>query len=194
MPICGVSLAGLGAFVIVKLPLTKAKGILWYHTGQTGAAMESFELGQYATDLENYFASLEGVVLAYLFGSYARGRAWAQSDVDVAVLLEGRPGDHRCLDMRLEVIGGLMGILHTDDVDVLILNQPPPALRYSVLRDGIVLFCRDRQVMIEFRVGTLNEYLDFKPFLKRHGDAILEKARKGDLLGGYDAHKDALEP
>ncbi len=151
--------------------------------------MESFDLGQYAAALEQYFASLEGVVLAYLFGSHARGRAWAQSDVDVAVLLEGRPDNDQCFDMRLEVIGGLMGILHTNDVDVLILNQAPPALRYAVLRDGIVLFCRDRQAMIEFRVRTLNEYLDFKPFLKRHGDAILEKARKGKLLSGYDAHQ-----
>ena len=155
--------------------------------------MESFDLGQCAAALEGYFASLDGVVLAYLFGSHARGRAWAHSDVDVAVLLEGRPDSDRCFDMRLEVIGGLMGILHTNDVDVLILNQAPPALRYAVLRDGIILFCRDRQAMIEFRVRTLNEYLDFKPFLKRHGDAILEKARKGELLSVYDPHKDALE-
>jgi predicted nucleotidyltransferase len=160
---------------------------------QAGAAMESFDLGQYAAALEQYFASLEGVVLAYLFGSHATGRAWAQSDVDVAVLLEGRPDDDRCFDMRLEVIGGLMGILHTNDVDVLILNQAPPALRYAVLRDGILLFCRDRQAMIEFRVRALNEYLDFKPILKRHGDAILEKARRGKLLSGYDPYKDTLE-
>ena len=155
--------------------------------------MESFDLDQYAAALEQYFASLDGVVSAYLFGSHARGQAWAHSDVDVAVLLEGRPDNDRCFDMRLEVIGGLMGILHTNDVDVLILNQAPPALRYAVLRDGIILFCRDRQAMIEFRVRTLNEYLDFKPILKRHGDAILEKARKGELLSGYDPHKDTLE-
>jgi len=95
--------------------------------------------------------------------------------------------------MRLEVIGGLMGLLHTNDVDVVVLNQAPPALRYAVLRDGILLFCRDRQAMIEFRLRTVNEYLDFKPILKRHGDAILEKARKGKLLSGYDPHKDTLE-
>lgn len=155
--------------------------------------MESFDLNQYRDSLERYFASLNGVVLAYLFGSHARGRAWAHSDVDVAVLLEGSPDDDRCFDMRLEVIGGLMGILHTNDVDVLILNQAPPALRYAVLRDGVLLFCRDRRAMIEFRVRALNEYLDFKPILKRHGDAILEKARKGELLSGYDPYKDTLE-
>ena len=70
--------------------------------------MEHFELDQHKDALAQYFAALDGVVLAYLFGSHARGQAWARSDVDVAVLLEGRPDDARCLDVRLEVIGGLI--------------------------------------------------------------------------------------
>jgi predicted nucleotidyltransferase len=41
--------------------------------------------------LETCFASFDEVVLAYLFGSYARGQAWAHSDVDVAVLLAVNP-------------------------------------------------------------------------------------------------------
>jgi predicted nucleotidyltransferase len=155
--------------------------------------MRQLDLSQYAGKLEQYFALLDGVVLAYLFGSHARGRAWAHSDVDVAVLLDGYPDADRCFEMRLEIIGGLMELFHTDDVDVLILNQAPPALRYAVLRDGIVLFCRDRQAMIEFRLRALNEYLDFKPILKRHARAILDKARKGKLLSGYNPYRGTLE-
>jgi predicted nucleotidyltransferase len=150
--------------------------------------MEHFDLSQHADRLGRYFATLDEVVLTYLFGSHAHGQAWGQSDVDVAVLLENRPDDDRCFDMRLEVIGGLMNLLDTDEVDVLILNQAPPALRYAVLRDGVLLFCRDRQAMIEFRVRAVNEYLDFKPILRRHERAILEKARKAGLLRGYDVH------
>ncbi len=51
-------------------------------------------------------------MLAYLFGSHARGQAWAHSDVDVAVLLEDDDSDH-CIAMRLEIIGGLMELLPT---------------------------------------------------------------------------------
>ena len=155
--------------------------------------MDQFDLSQYSDGLEQYFASLDGVVLAYLFGSHARGQAWTHSDVDVAVLLENRPDDDRCFDARLEVIGGLVDVLHTNEVDVLILNQAPAALRYAVLRDGILLFCRNRQAMIEFRLRALNEYLDFKPILKRHERAILEKARKGELLSGYNPYRGTLE-
>jgi predicted nucleotidyltransferase len=155
--------------------------------------MRDFELDEQKGVLERYFASLDGVVLAYLFGSHARGQAWAQSDVDVAVLLEGHPDNDRCFDARLEVIGGLMEILNTNEVDVLILNQAPPALAYAVLRDGILLFCRDHQARIEYQLHTVNEYLDFRPILKRHERAILEKARRGELLSGYNPYRGALE-
>ncbi|MGC8877666.1 MAG: type VII toxin-antitoxin system MntA family adenylyltransferase antitoxin [Anaerolineae bacterium] len=151
------------------------------------------DLSQHLEALKRYFASLDDVVLAYLFGSHARGQAGPLSDVDFAVLLAGRPNEDHCFDMRLELIGGLMGLLHTNEVDVLILNQASPALRYAVLRDGILIFCRDAQARIEFRVRTINEYLDLKPMLKRHGDAILEKARKGELLRGHDPYQGALE-
>lgn len=155
--------------------------------------MREFDLKPFIPLLERYFASLQDAVAAYLFGSYARGRTWVQSDVDVAVLLNGRPGDETCFDRRLEIVGGLMDVLHINDVDVLILNQAPPALRYAVLRDGILLFCRDPQARIMFQVHTLNAYLDFKPILKRHEDALLEKARKGELSRGYNAYQGALE-
>lgn len=76
---------------------------------------------------------------------------------------------------------------------VLILNQAPPALRYAVLRDGILLFCRDQRTRIEFYLRAVNEYLDFKPILKRHERSILEKARKGELPRGYNPHRGTLE-
>lgn len=155
--------------------------------------MSTFDPKPFIPLMENYFASLQDVAAAYLFGSYAHGRAWAQSDVDVAVLLNGRPGDETCFDRRLEIIGGLMDILHINDVDVLILNQAPPALCYAVLREGVLLFCHDPQARIMFQVQTFNKYLDFKPILKRHEDALLEKARKGKLSRGYNANQGALE-
>ena len=39
----------------------------------------------------------------------------------------------------------------------------------------------------------VSEYLDFKPVIERHERAILERARKGELLHGYNPHRGALE-
>ncbi len=156
--------------------------------------MKDFEFDEHKNAMERYFDSLHSVVLAYLFGSHARGQAWAHSDIDIAVLLAGDRDDEECFDIRLEIIGGLMKILNTNDVDVLILNQAPPALAYAVLRDGILVFCRDHQTRIEYQLHTVNKYLDFKPILERHERAILEKARKGELLSGYDSHHRTPRP
>jgi hypothetical protein len=156
--------------------------------------MDAFDLARYQPALREYFEALPDVTLAYLFGSQARGQAWAKSDVDIAVLLAGRPDDERCLDVRLEIIGGLMDLLTINEVDVLILNQAPPALRYAVLRDGILLFCRDDQVRIRFYVRVLNAYLDFKPVLARHRQAFLERARKGALDDGWDREPPRPDP
>lgn len=155
--------------------------------------MAALDISGFKTALERYFAEKSDVVLVYLYGSQARGQANPLSDVDIAVLLDGRPDANRCFDSRLELIGDLVSLLHTDAVDVAILNQTPPALNYRVLRDGKMLFCRDRDRMISFRVQAINEYLDFKPILERHERAIIEKARKGELLNGYDPHRGALE-
>jgi len=143
--------------------------------------------------LQNYFDSLDTVLLAYLFGSYARDQAGPLSDVDIAVLLAGDPNAERCFEMRLQLIGGVMDLLHFNDVDVIILNQAPLALCYRVLRDGVLLCGRDEQTRIKFTARTVSEYLDFKPVIERHERAILERARRGELLNGYNPHRGALE-
>jgi len=151
------------------------------------------ELAQYSLALESYFSSVDDIALAILFGSQARGCARPLSDVDVALLLDGRPADARLFDARLEVMGALMSILHTAEVDVVMLNQAPPALRFRVVRDGILLYCRERHMLIEFVSRTVVDYLDFKPVLLRHEQAILERARKGELQSGYNPYRGTLE-
>jgi predicted nucleotidyltransferase len=154
--------------------------------------MDAFDLQQHRQALVEYFVSRREVVLAYLYGSQARGNAGPLSDVDFAVLLAGRPAESVCFDVRLEITGDLMALLKTNDVDVAVMNCVPVSLRYRVLRDGELLFCRDRDSMIAFRLHTVNEYLDFKPILDRHESAILERARKGELFDGYNPHRGAL--
>jgi len=91
--------------------------------------------------IEQYFAALDAVVLAYLFGSHARGEARPLSDVDIAVPLRETCTRQEAFDLRLEIIGGLMRIFGADDVDVIMLNEAPLALQYRVLRDLPVKLC-----------------------------------------------------
>ena len=143
--------------------------------------------------LVQYFAAQGNVLLAYLYGSQARGDSNALSDVDLAILLNDNPDSQSCFETRLRVMGDISHILHIEDIDVAILNQASLALRYRVLRDGKLLYCADHDRMIAFRVRTINEYLDFKPILLRHERAIIEKARTGELFNGYNPHRGSLE-
>ena len=72
--------------------------------------------------LGRYFGSRRHV-LAYLFGSHARGQAGPLSDVDTAIFLDNSVAFDRYFDERLEMTGGVMDVLGVDEVDVAILNQ-----------------------------------------------------------------------
>jgi predicted nucleotidyltransferase len=151
--------------------------------------MPALDIAQYADHLNTYFADLPPVGLVYLFGSPARGKAGPLSDVDIAVLLEDMPDADTCFDLRLEIIGGMMRILQTNDVDVVILNQAPLTFQYQVVRDGVLIFCRDRRLAVECRCRALNLYFDFEPLLERHKQTFFEKVRKGKLLSGHNPYR-----
>jgi predicted nucleotidyltransferase len=155
--------------------------------------MTTLDLSQHRAELELIFERQPAVVLAILFGSQARGAAGPLSDVDVAVLLDGEADAERRLELRLQLMADLAAALGAADLDVAVLNEATAALRYRVLRDGLILYYRDDDKFVAFRVQTVAEYLDFEPILKRHEKALLDKAGRGELLSGYDPHRGALE-
>jgi len=103
--------------------------------------------------LRTYFADRPEVQVAYLFGSVARGRSGSLSDIDIAVLVDSESADRNAqaagYGLRAEYISDLMGILHTNDVDLVLLNQAPPLLAHEVLEDGFILFCRNEDLRVE---------------------------------------------
>ncbi|MEW6742716.1 MAG: nucleotidyltransferase domain-containing protein [Planctomycetota bacterium] len=99
------------------------------------------------------------VLLAYLFGSCARGTEGPLSDVDVAVLLSNRSGDDDELGEVTDQLERRLGMGH---VDVVPLDRAPIPLRYRVVRDGLVLVCRDQVARERLEVDAMRRYLDFK--------------------------------
>jgi predicted nucleotidyltransferase len=102
-----------------------------------------------------------GVVLAYLFGSQAEGTARPSSDIDLAALL--RPGTprERFFDVRLSLMNAVMDVLHTDKVDLVILNEATPLLMHQVVKFGRVLYEDPvTRPAIDFYVYALSRYSD----------------------------------
>lgn len=111
-------------------------------------------------------ALAEDLCCAYLFGSRARGRAGPASDIDLAILLAADPpptleGLHLDLADRLSAELGCR-------VDLVVLNRAPVDLIHRILRDGMLVFERDRAARVRFEVRVRNEYFDLLPHLRRY--------------------------
>jgi predicted nucleotidyltransferase len=102
-----------------------------------------------------------GANLVYLFGSQARGKVWAESDVDLALLLGSAIPSERYGEVRVELIAELMSVFGSNKVDVVVLNGAPPLLVYEgVIQGGRLLFEKDRLARIRFEVRAFQEYVD----------------------------------
>ena len=101
--------------------------------------------------------------LIYLFGSQATGRDSEKSDVDIAVYLN-RDLEYNIKDLLLDLIYDLSKILHTDKIDLVILNQAPLALQYNVISEGKVIYQSNPETRYEYEMNVVTLYLDFKKY------------------------------
>ncbi|MBI3914028.1 MAG: DUF86 domain-containing protein [Chloroflexi bacterium] len=111
------------------------------------------------TRLAKYFAhSKYPVKFAYLFGSRARGQAFRWSDVDVGVYLD-EPNEDKRFDIQKSLVGDLVHTLHTEDVDLVLLNEAPPRFAYNVI-SGKPIYSRDERMRARKETEILSRYFD----------------------------------
>ena len=112
-----------------------------------------------------------GVLFCYLFGSFANQNSISKSDVDLAVYLD----KEKCPDFfekRLELILQLSKKLKKE-ADIIILNTAAPFLKYVILKEGKLIFEKNKAQRISFELRATNEYLDFKPVLEKYYQRLL---------------------
>jgi len=118
--------------------------------------------------LRDFFA-MQDIKLAFLIGSYAKGTARPDSDVDVAVLF-GRSFDvKQVLDLK-EQLTELVGV----DVDLVVLDSVGPVMKMQVLKTGILLHA-EKGAYEQFFVSTVNEYDDLKYCRREIEENILRR-------------------
>ena len=94
----------------------------------------------------------------YLFGSQAKGLAKPMSDTDLCVIA----GKNTPESKKFEILSN-----SSDFVDVSVFWDLPVSIKGSVLRDGKLLYCRDKAFLDSVLASTMDEFLDFKPVLEK---------------------------
>ncbi len=108
------------------------------------------------------------VELAYLFGSRVSGDVGPLSDYDIAIYTQDMSVED-LTDLRLQLAGELSRLLSTDAIDLVVLNNSDvPALNYSIIVGGKLLFDRSNiRMLVEPKI--LNEYFDLQMHHQIHG-------------------------
>ena len=129
----------------------------------------------------------------YLFGSYAKGRIKPLSDIDIAVLLRKDVPGFQYWDYKINLLSKAAVILKTEEIDLVLLNEAPFELRYNILKEGKILFCRDKIGRQEFQEGAVLDYLDTRHLRGEGFFHIKERLRTGRFADEEGRHKKDFE-
>jgi len=105
-----------------------------------------------------YLQSMPDILFAYLFGSLGKGKHFPLSDVDIAVYLK-EPLD--VPEKKMEILGALIDILQTDEIDLVVLNNAPLPLKMRILESRKVVVDREPFLRHNYESLTMREYFDF---------------------------------
>lgn len=118
--------------------------------------------------LKEYFSKQPDVLMAFIFGSYAKRREVAESDFDVAVYLGGKSrgiesNEETSEERESEIWSDVLEIVKKS-VDLVCLNNAPASLVSNVIKTGIPLIIKDKRLYWELYLKASLEAEDFLRF------------------------------
>lgn len=132
---------------------------------------------------ENFKQKLNknGVSLAFLFGSQAKGFTHNNSDVDIAVLLDEKIKPKKYFDKSIELADLFKDLYPNKERQVVILNQATPLLKHEVLAGGKLLFSESDDDFIKFNLQAVHQYEDTKPIRELQYFYLQERINKNNF-------------
>mgnify|MGYP001308079062 CR=1 FL=1 len=111
----------------------------------------------------------------FFFGGFVRQGLKPLSDIDIAVLFTDEVEKKVYPDLQVELAGIIEDTIRTEEFDLIILNNAPLSFAYRILRDGMLVFAKNRAQLIDFREMIIKYHLDFQFYRKIFDKSFLEK-------------------
>lgn len=135
---------------------------------------------------------IDGIAVAVLFGSRAKGNERPDSDLDIALVPKTPEADRR-RRLRNRVAAELASLAPDGRVDVVLLDEAPVLLRQRVLEHGRPVVLRDEAAWKRLRVETLREWGDMEWYRRRFMAAQRRRLTEGDFSGRRPRALESLE-
>lgn len=111
--------------------------------------------------IQNYFASQQDVAVVYLYGSLAKGAANSRSDLDLAILFEGKVNLYHRLG---QIYSDISDLQLPAEPEVREINLECPVVYLFNVISGQLIFSRDEAKRINFEVQAMSLYYDAQYF------------------------------
>lgn len=98
-------------------------------------------------------ARVYGLDFVILFGSQATGKTHEKSDIDIGIIGRGK------ID-RLAIGREMENIFDRTDLEIINLAEVSPTLMYAVLRDGKIMYEKEVNLFLKWRVYASKIWMD----------------------------------
>ena len=128
--------------------------------------------------LRSFFETREEILLAYLFGSLARGESGPTSDIDIAVLLRREIPVESLSDVYQTLYVGIYEALGTERFDLILLNGASLTLKFEIISQGKLIYARNDLILNDFEMNVLRQYQDTAYFRAVQDRYLQERIRQ----------------
>lgn len=139
-------------------------GLEWVKYMFCGVVLSLSDVMERLQDVIGELKKRREVIAILLFGSRATGRAKPGSDFDICVVARRDISKK----LREEILSYSSG-----EIDTTLFWDLPPAIRFRVLKEGKLLYERDRLELHRIKIYAMKSYRDIQPMLKRHVSKII---------------------
>lgn len=110
---------------------------------------------EYLETLKDFFKDKDYVIMAFLFGSAAKGKQTKESDIDIAVYLKHYD------ESLVYSLWNQLEDLFKRDVDLIILNNANATIAWEAIR-GQKIVINDKQLYINYMLDVSREAEDLR--------------------------------